>query len=120
MRFLAVQRVLAGVIGMTGLIMLPPIVLSLLRDDGIAWVFGETLMVALGVALLLWLPARRAPSELRVRDGFMAVTLTWIAVSAVCALPFAWGPTALSPTRAYFEAASGLTTTGATMLTGPA
>ena len=118
MRFLAVQRVLAGVIALAGFIMLPPIVLSFLFEDGIAWVFGETLMIALGLALLLWLPARRAPQELRVRDGFMVVTLAAIAVSAICALPFAWGPTALSWTRAYFEAASGLTTTGATMLTG--
>ena len=96
MRFLAVQRALAGVIAMSGLIMLPPIVLSLAFGDGVAGVFGETLLVALGLALVLWLPARRAPQELRVRDGFIMVTLTWIVVSAVCALPFAWGPTRLA------------------------
>jgi trk system potassium uptake protein TrkH len=118
MRFLAVQRVLAGVIALSGLIMLPPLALSLVQDDGLAPVFGQTLLVSLGLALLLWLPARRAARELRVRDGFMAVTLTWLAVSAICALPFLWGPTALGPARAYFEAASGLTTTGATMLSG--
>jgi trk system potassium uptake protein TrkH len=98
--------------------MLPPIVLSFAFGDDVEGVFGETLLVALAVALLLWLPARRAPQELRVRDGFMVVTLTLIAVSAICALPFAWGPTALDWHRAYFEAASGLTTTGATMLSG--
>jgi trk system potassium uptake protein TrkH len=56
--------------------------------------------------------------ELRVRDGFLVVTATWLLVSAACALPFMLGPTQLSFARAYFESASGLTTTGATVLSG--
>jgi trk system potassium uptake protein TrkH len=53
-----------------------------------------------------------------LRDGFLVVTLTWVFASLVSALPFMYAPPYLSFTAAVYEAASGLTTTGATMMVG--
>jgi trk system potassium uptake protein TrkH len=60
----------------------------------------------------------QAREELRLRDGFLVTTLTWVLVGATSAVPFMLGPTGMSLTDAYFEATSGLTTTGATVYVG--
>ena len=117
MRLFVVQRIIGAVIALSGAIMLPPIALSLAFDDGTTTAFVESALLSLVVGGLLWLPVRRARGELRLRDGFIVTTAIWVLVSGSCALPFMLGPTKLGFTDAYFEAASGLTTTGATVIT---
>ena len=56
--------------------------------------------------------------QLTVRDGFLLVVLTWTALPALATLPLLLYIPSLSFTDAYFEAVSGLTTTGATVLSG--
>jgi trk system potassium uptake protein TrkH len=63
------------------------------------------------------LVTRRFRDELQPRDGFLLVTLAWT-LPAFGALPLMFAIDGLSFTDAYFEAMSGLTTTGATVLTG--
>jgi len=117
MRVFVVQRIIGAVIALSGAIMLPPIALSLAFDDGTTAAFVESALLSLVVGALLWLPVRRARGELRLRDGFIVTTAIWVLVSGSCALPFMLGPSKLGFTDAYFEAASGLTTTGATVIT---
>jgi len=57
--------------------------------------------------------------NLRTRDGFAAVALTWIAISLFGALPFYFSGYITSLTDSFFEAVSGFTTTGATILAAP-
>lgn len=70
--------------------------------------------VGFGVAAL----TRGYRRELKPRDGFLLVTLSWVLMSASGAIPFLIAMPDLSLTDAYFEAVSGLTTTGSTVLTG--
>jgi trk system potassium uptake protein TrkH len=118
MRLLAVQRIIGAVVALSGAIMLPPLLLSWLLDDGIEAAFAETAGIAVVAGVLLWLPVRRVRTELRLRDGFIVTTATWVLVSLTCALPFVLGAPHLSFTDAYFESASGLTTTGSTVIVG--
>ncbi|MCB1694485.1 MAG: potassium transporter, partial [Pseudomonadales bacterium] len=67
--------------------------------------------------LLLWLPARGKIGDFRRRDGFIIVTLFWVVLSLLSAIPFMIGPH-LSFIDAFFEAVSGFTTTGATVIVG--
>jgi len=55
-------------------------------------------------------------NELRAKDGFVIVTLGWIAIAVFGALPFYFSSTPLSFTNAFFESMSGFTTTGASIL----
>ncbi len=79
-------------------------------------------LVAMGITALagitLSLATRRFRRELQPRDGFLLVTLTWTVLPAFGTLPLMLSLPELSFTDAYFEAMSGLTTTGATVLTG--
>ena len=88
------------------------------------------LMAAAGVGLLLggtaWLLGRKAHAHIGRREAFLLVAMSWIIGAAVAALPFLfWAHFSphrpadhpfLEFTNCYFEAMSGLTTTGATIL----
>ncbi|NOZ24771.1 MAG: TrkH family potassium uptake protein [Nitrospirae bacterium] len=68
-----------------------------------------------GMALFLF--TRNAKKEdLRHRDGFIAVTFSWVVVTFFGSLPFLFSQTFASFTDAYFEAMAGFTTTGASVL----
>ncbi len=114
-----VQRIVGLLLMMFSVTMLPPVAVSLIYSDEniLPFVLGFALTVASGA--LLWLPVRRARQELRLRDGFLIVALFWLVLGSFGAAPlyFAEVPT-MSLTDAVFESVSGLTTTGATVLTG--
>jgi len=69
--------------------------------------------------LVIWFPLRNSRKDLRLRDGFLIVALFWTVLGTFGALPlyFADAPV-MSFTDAVFESMSGLTTTGATVITG--
>ncbi|KAA2284628.1 TrkH family potassium uptake protein [Arenimonas fontis] len=118
-RLRAIQKILGVIIVLSSLSKLPPALLALLWDEqGTAPVYFASFLSSTAVGLVLWLPVRRVHYELRLRDGFLIVTLTWVFASLVSALPFVHAPPYLSYTDAIFEATSGLTTTGATVISG--
>src|SRR5690606_32270093 len=101
------------------LTMLTPLIFSLIYR-GEAWLsFVEAFVVTLSFGFLLWLPVRKSRKELRLRDGFVVVACFWIVLGLFGALPFSLCELrAMTLTDAVFESMSGLTTTGATVLTG--
>ncbi|AWI79555.1 MAG: potassium transporter Trk [Betaproteobacteria bacterium HGW-Betaproteobacteria-13] len=101
-----------------GLVMAFPLAVSYFLSDGAVTAYDEALLVTFACGLLAWLTTRRRRRDLRVHDGFLLVAATWIVVPVFGAMPLMLYMPALSFTDAYFEAASGLTTTGATVLTG--
>lgn len=68
--------------------------------------------------LLLWLVSRRHRRELQARDGFLLVNLVWIVLPAYAAVPLMFTVPGIDVAKAYFEAMSALTATGATALSG--
>jgi trk system potassium uptake protein len=117
-RYLAIQRVLGVLVGFTSIIALPPLGLALALGEATAAAFALSFMISASAGLLMWLPARRVVYDMRLRDGFLIVSGVWVVASLVAALPFMLAPPHLSFTRAMFEAVSGLTTTGATLIVG--
>jgi trk/ktr system potassium uptake protein len=69
---------------------------------------------AAGAPLLVFLP--RPSRELGQREGLLLVVVTWFAAASFGGLPFYLSPHFPTFTDAFFEAASGFTTTGATVL----
>ncbi len=118
-RILVVSHLLSLVIAILGLTMLLPLSVSALHaEDDALYAFKEGLAICLIFGGGLWLATRRFARELQVRDGFLLVGLAWLAVPAFAAVPLLLYLHDLSFTDAYFEAVSGLTTTGATVLAG--
>lgn len=67
---------------------------------------------------MLFLSCRVSARNLDIRQAFILTTVVWIALPAFAAIPFAFADLNLSYTDAYFEAMSGLTTTGSTVIVG--
>ncbi len=118
MQFNVIQRVMGLLLVLFSFSMLPSIAIAYFYADGTLQAFGYAYAIALITGLLLWLPVRDANKELRLRDGFMIVSLFWALLAFFGALPFMFAGTTDTVADAYFETMSGLTTTGATVLTG--
>jgi trk system potassium uptake protein TrkH len=102
-----------------GSLFLAPILTGLMFDEAAAvrgFVFTGVITLATGGVLSL--ATRRFREELKTRNGSLLVTLGWLLVAAAAAMPLLAVLPSLSFTGAYFEAMSGLTTTGSTVLSG--
>jgi trk system potassium uptake protein TrkH len=119
MRFRVVQRILGLLLMLYSMTMLPPIGVSVYFRDGQAPAFIGAFAIILLVGLICWIPARRDQRELRLRDGFLIAAVFWLGLGTFSAVPLLLtGVPEMTVTDAFFEAVSGLTTTGATVLTG--
>ena len=119
MNWTVAQRILGLLLMMFSLTMLPPIAFSLLFEDQSWSVFLESFALTLAAGVLVWYPVRHKRKELRIRDGFVVVASFWTVLGLAGAVPLYLADTpSMSITDAVFESMSGLTTTGATVLTG--
>ncbi len=119
MQFAVIQRVVGLLLILFSTTLLPAMAVSLFYKDGVINAFLQSFAITLITGLALWLPVHRRRREVRVRDGFIIVTLFWTVLALFGALPFiiADKPDMMF-TDAFFESISGLTTTGATVLSG--
>jgi trk system potassium uptake protein TrkH len=116
--YFPVLNALGLIIMIFGLMTLFPLGVSLYLADGAAAAFDHTVLVTFTAGLALWFATRGRRRDLRPRDGFLLVALTWIVMPVFGALPLLAHLPELTVLRAYFEAVSGLTATGATVLSG--
>ena len=119
MHFFAIQRLLGLLLMIFSVTMLLPYIVSWLYADGQQQVFLIAALAVIVLGYLLWAPARSHREELRVRDGFLVVVMFWLVLGFAGAIPLSISVHPhLSITNAIFESFSGLTTTGATVITG--
>ena len=81
-------------------------------------VFAITAGLTLFTGVAMALTSRIGGTRLTIRQAFMLTTLSWILLTVFAALPFVFSGLGLGFTDAFFEAMSGLTTTGSTVITG--
>ncbi len=117
-RVLSVVHVMGMIVFIFGLTIFVPLTLSFVFDDGALVAYDESLAICLIGGFAMWWLTRRRQRELSPRDGFLLVALIWILLPAIGTLPLYLQIQGLSFTDAYFEAVSGLTATGATVLSG--
>jgi trk system potassium uptake protein TrkH len=119
MNWTVVQRILGLLLMIFSLTMLPPIIVSFIYNDNSWLPFVEGFALTLLAGILLWAPVHRVRRELRLRDGFLVVAAFWTVLGTFGAAPLYFADSlTMSFTDAVFESMSGLTTTGATVLSG--
>ena len=119
MQVTVVQRILGLLLMLFSTSMLPPLLVSLFSHDGIQRPFALAFALTLVTGLLFWLPVRKQHKELRLRDGFVIVVMFWTVLGLFGSLPlYLTEGLAMDIADAVFESISGLTTTGATVITG--
>ncbi|MBE0623666.1 MAG: TrkH family potassium uptake protein [Burkholderiales bacterium] len=114
----AVFHVLSVVVMMFALCLLFPLAWSFYLGDAAQAAYDVAILVTAFAGVALWALTRKHRRELQPRDGFLLVALVWTVLPAFATLPLLLYLPQLSFTDAYFETVSGLTTTGATVLSG--
>lgn len=116
MNMLLTFKLVGSVLLIESALMLIPLAVSLFTGGTDAGAFTAALAVSMGVGGLLSL-LRPKNDNLRAREGFAIVALSWILVSFFASLPFYFHGSIPSLVDCFFETVSGFTTTGATILT---
>ncbi|TMP78723.1 TrkH family potassium uptake protein [Pseudoalteromonas sp. S983] len=119
MQFRTIIKILGQLVALFSITMVPPAVVSLFYKDGGGVPFVLAFIFSVVIGLTAYYPNRYENGDLKAREGFLIVVLFWLVLGAFASLPliFLQEPN-LSMADAVFEAFSGLTTTGATVLTG--
>jgi trk system potassium uptake protein TrkH len=116
---LAIVNVLGTLVAIfTAWFLLPVITALLYGETAELFVFLQSAGVTFVIGLALLLGTRRFRTELKPRDGYLLVTLSWISITVLAAVPLMLGTPHLSFTDGFFESMSGFSTTGSTVITG--
>ena len=116
--FLAVVRILGILVACFSLTFLIPIGFGIAYNEPALIAFEEAFIVTLVLGLLVLGLSWWHKRELQPRDGFLLVAMVWLVLPVFAAIPFYRFLPELNFAQAYFEAVSGLTTTGSTVLVG--
>ncbi len=119
MRIQVIQKILGLLLSIFSATLVPPLLIAVWTQDGMANAFGTAIVVILVAGLGLWIPVRTVQRDLKLRDGFLVVVSFWLVLGLTGSIPFllAEDPN-MSVANAVFESISGLTTTGATVIVG--
>ena len=118
MHYNVILKVLGILLMLFSTTYLIPLVVSLFHHDGSSAAFTYSLIITLSLGALLWIPFSKSKGEMRSRDGFLITVLFWVVLGVIGSLPFILSNEPhISITDSIFESISGLTTTGATVIT---
>lgn len=119
MQLLIVIRMLGLLLMVFGLTFVPPWFVGWLMGDDDLSPFLLSFVVSISLGGLLWGLTRQYRREMKLRDGLLIVVSFWMVLGLIGATPIYLQPElGLSFSQAVFESVSGITTTGATVITG--
>lgn len=113
--FLALARVIGLLVVIEAAFMLIPMITSLIYGENDYKAFAITIGITLFVGALM-MCIRPSRTEMGKREGFLLTALTWVVFSGFGMIPFMIGDSKMTISDAFFEAMSGFTTTGATVM----
>ena len=114
---LPVANVLGRLLSIFSFAYLMPIAAAIYYNDGTTADFVAAMVISLLGGLTLYFPTRANYRELKPRDGFLLVSSVWVLMASIATIPLLLVYDTMSFTDAFFETISGLTTTGATVMT---
>ncbi|MCA9772485.1 MAG: potassium transporter, partial [Myxococcales bacterium] len=117
MNYRMIARLLGALLFFVALSMVVPLGVSILYNDGDALAFVYALAAGVVASAVLYLPFRRSGGQISHLEGFAVVTLTWLLIGFLGALPYIFTGALPSVTDGVFESVSGFTTTGSTVVT---
>jgi len=117
MNLILVLNLVSVILLLSSIFMILPFGVSIYYGGEDTGAIGLTFILTLGSGLVLYFLTKSGEKvELKHRDGFLVVTLSWLVLSVFGSLPYMLSGTITSFTDAYFESMAGFTTTGASVL----
>lgn len=118
MRWLRVIYPYGKIVAFFGILMMLPAAISLIYADGLALHYLASGAAVFAIGMGITFIGRPFNNDLFVRHGFVLINLIWLTLPIYATIPLLLVIEDMGFTKAYFEAASGLTASGATVLTG--
>ncbi len=119
MQFSIVFKTIGLLLMIFSLTQIPPIIIDFIYAQNETQSFLIAFLLTLFVGCFLWFPFRNTQKDFRIREGVLVVVSFWFVLSLFATLPFLLSTVLnMSFSDAFFESMSGLTTTGATVLSG--
>ncbi|MBD8490530.1 TrkH family potassium uptake protein [Echinicola sp. CAU 1574] len=112
----AIAKIMGGLLMLLGLLMLPGIGFSYYYESGDQVPLIYSAFVSMAMGAILFFSFSKQDQNIRKREGYLIVALSWVFMSLFGMLPFLVSGTITSLPDAIFETVSGLTTTGASIL----
>ncbi|MDR2760097.1 MAG: TrkH family potassium uptake protein, partial [Spirochaetaceae bacterium] len=110
-------RILLFLLGILALIMLPSLIMAAaFKEAPMIRAFALTMGLALAAAIPSLFSRKKIPLRFSSWNGFFLVTLTWLLISLMGAIPYYLAGMGISFTDAFFESACGFATTGGTTI----
>ena len=117
MNYKLVFRLIGRLLLMEALLMLPSMAVALILREGDVGAFVYTILLTAACGACMGFFLKPEHKDLTARDGMAVAGLSWVILSFFGALPFVFSGAIPHLADAYFEAVSGFTTTGSTILT---
>ncbi len=119
MQFSIVFKTIGLLLMVFSLTQLPPILVDIIYQQNETHSFVAAFSLTFVSGLLVYLPVRKSTKAFRIREGVLVVVSFWFVLSLFATTPFLLSEALnMSFSDAFFESMSGLTTTGATALSG--
>ena len=116
MNFRSVLYIIGLLISSLGCMMLIPAIFDLLNNNEEWGIFASTGIISFLMGITIILAFRNRNIQIGSKETFLLSVLSWVFLAAISALPLYLSNLDLSYTDAFFEATSGITTTGSTIL----
>ncbi len=116
MNYSVIRYIIGRVLCYEAAFMILPCITAVVYQEKSGWSFVISAILCLLAGTLLGRKRPKKP-DFYMREGYVAVALTWFAMSIMGALPFLFSGAITNPIDALFETVSGFTTTGASILT---
>ncbi len=115
MNYRIITYIVGWVFNLQAIFMVLPILTAVIYGEKDIFAFFTAIIICLGIGLPL---TRKKPSNkvFYIKDGCVAVALSWVVLSITGAIPFVLSGSIPHPIDAIFETVSGFTTTGASIL----
>jgi trk system potassium uptake protein TrkH len=114
--FKAIAKIMGALLVLIALLMLPGIGFSLYYDED-PWPVLTSSVIAMVFGVILFLSFSKQDKNIRKREGYLIVSISWLVMAGCGMLPYILSKEITGFADALFETMSGLTTTGASILT---
>ncbi|NHE59619.1 TrkH family potassium uptake protein [Cyclobacterium plantarum] len=113
----AILKVMGGLMMLLGVLMSPSIAFSYYYRSGDQMTLIGSSLICLVVGGTFFYSFAKQDQNIRKREGYMIVAMSWIIMSVFGMMPYIFSGSITAVADAIFETVSGFTTTGATILT---
>ena len=96
--------------------MLIPMIIDILYKNSDWQIFFFSSLITFFIGLVIYFSFRQQKNKIKVREAFFLTLISWIIIAIFASLPFVYTSSNLNYSDAFFETISGITTTGATVI----